>query len=164
MKARFSIIVLATLLLGTPSHAQQTLADLVQEANAGWMLGSWKAPTDDGGTFSLSFSWDLDRHVVVLHGKGDDMEFKGYSALEPASEEVSYFGFDNRGSITKGKWAMEGGELVLRVESRSQRGTMKMAAVFVPASGGNLNLRLHQLDQWGSLVYPEQSLLRFKKG
>jgi hypothetical protein len=163
MKTRYCILALAGLLLGTNTHAQQTLADLVQEANAGWMMGSWKATTDDGGTFALTFSWDLDRHVVVLHGKGDDMEFKGYSALEPASDQVAYVGFDNRGAISKGKWAMEDGELVLRVENRSDRGTYKMAAVFTSASGGGLSLRLHRIDDWGNLVTPEQTLLRFKK-
>jgi len=163
MKTRYCIAALAALLLGTNTQAQQTLADLVQEANAGWMVGSWKATTDDGGTFALNLSWDLDRHVVVMHGKGDDMEFKGYTALEPASDQVNYVGFDNRGAISKGKWAMEDGELVLRVESRSDRGTTKMAAVFASASGGGLNLRLHQVDQWGNLVTPQQMLLRFKK-
>ena len=163
MKTRYSILALAALLLGTNTQAQQTLADLVQEANAGWMLGSWKATTDEGGAFTLNLSWDLDRHVVVMHGKGDDMEFKGYSALEPASDQVAYVGFDNRGAISKGKWAMEDGELVLRVESHSDRGTLKMAAVFASASGGGLNLRLHRLDEWGNLITPEQTLLRFKK-
>jgi hypothetical protein len=163
MKTRYCIIALASLLLGTNTQAQQTLADLVQEANAGWMMGTWKASTDDGSAFTLSLSWDLDRHVVVMHGKGDDMEFKGFSALEPASDQVNYVGFDNRGAVSKGKWAMEDGELVLRVESRSDRGTLKMAAVFASASGGGLSLRLHQVDQWGNLVTPEQTLLRFKK-
>jgi hypothetical protein len=157
------IVALAAGLMTWTSQAQQTLVDLVQEANAGWMLGSWKATTDDGGTFVLSLSWDLDEHVVVLQGKGDEVEFKGYSALEPGTDQVSYVGFDNRGAVSKGKWGMEDNELVLRVESRSERGTWKMAAVFTSASGGGLNLRLHRLDDWGNLVSPEQTLLRFKK-
>lgn len=163
MKTPHLFLALAASLLTTMAQAQQTLSDLVQEANAGWMMGSWKATADDGGTFNLSFSWDLDKHVIVLHGKGDDVEFKGYSALEPGSDQVSYVGFDNRGTITKGKWGVENEELVLRVESQSDERTWKMAAVFTSADGGNLNLRLHRLDESGNLVSPEQTLLRFKK-
>ncbi len=163
MKTKKLFVILAACLLTWSTQAQQTLSDLVQEANAGWMMGSWKATTDDGGTFTLGFSWDLDKHVIVLHGKGDDMEFKGYSVLEPGSAEVTYIGFDARGAVSKGKWGMEDNELVLRVESKTDRGTWKMAAVFTAASGGGLNLRLHRLDDWGGLITPEQTLLRFKK-
>ena len=163
MKTRYCIVALAALLLGPNTQAQQTLADLVQEANAGWMMGSWKATTDDGSAFTLNLSWDLDRHVVVMHGKGDDMEFKGYSALEPASDEVDFCRVrqsrrDQQGNVGHGRRG-SGSE----GRSRSDRGTLKMAAVFASASGGGLNLRLHQIDQWGNLVTPEQTLLRFKK-
>ena len=163
MKTRYFLAALTALLMGTNTQAQQTLADMVQDANAGWMIGSWKAPTDNGGTFTMNLSWDLDRRVVVLHGKGDDMEFKGYSALEPGGDQVTYVGFDNRGAISKGAWGMENGELVLRVSSQTDQGTWKMAAVFTSASGGGLNLRLHRIDDSGDMISPEQTLLRFKK-
>ena len=163
MKTQHLFLALAASLLTTMAQAQQTLSDLVQEANAGWLIGSWKATTDEGGTFDLSFSWDLDKHVILLHGKGDDFEFKGFSALEPGSDEVSYVGFDSRGAVSKGKWALENNDLVLRVETRTEERTWKMAAVFASAAGGGLNLRLHPLDEWGNLVTPEQTLLRFKK-
>jgi hypothetical protein len=163
MKTNYSIMAVVACLLTWNCQAQQTLADMVQEANAGWMLGTWKANTDEGGTFTLSLAWDLNKRVVVLHGKGEEMEFKGYSVLEPGSDEVSYVGFDSRGAVSKGKWGMENNELVLRVESRTETGTWKMAAVFTAAADGGLNLRLHRLDDWGSLISPEQTLLRFKK-
>lgn len=163
MKAKYWIIVFAAALLTWNCQAQRTLADLVEEANAGWMIGTWKATTDEGGAFTLSFAWDLGRRVIALHGKGDDVEFRGFSLLEPGSDEVSYMGFDNRGSVSRGKWAMENDELVLRVESRTEEGTSKMAAVFTAAANGGLNLRLHRMDDWGGLISPEQTLLRFKK-
>lgn len=77
--------------------------------------------------------------------------------------KIVYVGFDNRGAISRGKWARENGELVLRVESRMEQGTWKMAAVFASASGGGLNLRLHRIDDSGNMISPEQTLLRFKK-
>jgi hypothetical protein len=163
MKKQYFILVFAVTFLGQILHAQQSLSDLVQEANAGWMIGSWKATTDDGGTFSMTFSWDLDKHVIVLHGKGDDLEFKGYSALQPGTDQVSYFGFDNRGVVSQGKWSMENDELTLRVESQTDEGVRKMAAVFVSGSGGGLVVRLHRLDDSGDLISPEQQLLRFTK-
>ncbi len=162
MKTRHLFLVFAVCLISSLVQAQQTLSDLVQEANANWIIGSWKASTDTGGTFRLDITWDLDKHAVVLHGKGDDIEFKGFSVLEPGSDQVSYFGFDNHGVVSKGMWSKENDELVLRVESRTDEGARKMAAVFTSTVGG-LDLRLHRLDDSGNLVAPEHVLMQFKK-
>ena len=146
------------------AQAQQQLADLVSEAKAEWMLGKWEAQTDNGSTLVLGIAWDLDKHVVVFHGKGTDMEFKGYSALEPGSGEVKYTGFDNRGVITKGVWGMEADELVLRVESQTpDRGSRKMAVVFTGNATEGLQVRLHQLNDSGGLVSPARTTYKFKK-
>ena len=80
------------LLAWVSAQAQTSLEDMVNQGNAAWMLGKWEGPADDGTTVMLIFSWDLNKHVVVLHGKVGDMEFKGYSALEPGSGEVKYTG------------------------------------------------------------------------
>jgi len=145
------------------AQAQDKLAEMVNQANAEWMLGKWEAQTDNGGTVTLEFSWDLDKHVVALHGKTPDMEFKGYSALDTSANEVKYFGFDNRGSITKGNWALEGSDLVLRVESQTGERTTKMGVVFAGNASEGLQLRLHGLEGSGSLSTPARVTLKFKK-
>ena len=146
------------------AQAQPKLADLVDEAKADWMLGKWEAATDSGGTVTLEFSWDLDKHVIVLHCKTPDMEFKGYSVLDPAgANEVKYFGFDNRGALSKGNWALEGSDLVLRVESQTSERTVKMGAVFGGSASEGLQLRLHGIDSSGGLAQPARLALKFKK-
>lgn len=143
--------------------AQGNLAELVDEANASWMLGKWEAEIDSG-KITLEFSWDLDKHVVVLHGKTPDMEFKGYTAREPGSMmEVNYYGFDNRGALSKGSWTLEGGELVLRLETRSATRNMKLGVVFGGSASEGLTLRLHGLDSSDTLVTPARAEVKFKK-
>ena len=146
------------------AQAQQKLADLVDEAKADWMLGKWEAQTDNGGTVTLAFSWDLDKHVIVLHVKTPDMELKGYSALDPsAANEVKYFGFDNRGAISKGNWAPEGSDLVLRIETQTSERTVKMAAVFGGSATEGLQIRIHSIESSGSLSATPRMALKFKK-
>jgi hypothetical protein len=163
MILRYALLGLAACSLWLGAQAQQSLSDLVNEANAGWMLGKWEASTDDGSTVGLEFSWDLDKHVIVMHGKLPDSEFKGYSALDPASHEVKYVGFDTRGTLSKGTWGLEGGELTLRVESQSADRTIKMGAVFTGSASEPLQLRVHRIDDSGNLASPARMTLKFKK-
>lgn len=163
MIARYVAIGLVACSAWLAALAQESLADLVDEANASWMLGKWEAEIDSGKV-TLEFSWDLDKHVVVLHGKTPDLEFKGYTAREPGSmNEVNYYGFDNRGSVTKGAWTLEGDELVLKVETRSATRTTKMGVVFAGNATDGLVLRLHGLDTFGNLVTPARAELKLKK-
>ena len=128
------------------------------------MLGQWEAPIDNGGTFALGIAWELDQHVVVLHGKGGEMEFKGYSVLEPGGAEVKYFGFDNRGTVSKGVWGLEGDELTLNIESQTaERGTRKMAASFTGNATDGLKMSLYQVGDLGGRVSPAAMTLNFKK-
>src|SRR5262249_36585927 len=91
MIARYFAVGLCTCLVSLGAIAQQTMADLVAEANAEWMFGQWEAQTDSGEPVKLNVSWDLEKRVVVLHVKTSDMESKGFSYKSPSSDEVKYF-------------------------------------------------------------------------
>jgi hypothetical protein len=146
------------------AQAQQSLEDMVGQAKADWMFGQWEAQTDNGASFTLGITWDLDKHVVVFHGKNSEMELKGYTVLEPGATEAKYCGFDNRGSVTKGSWGVESEELVLRVESLvPDRSPRKMAFVFAGTPSEGLQIRMHQVSDSGGLVTPARTVLKFKK-
>jgi hypothetical protein len=157
-------IGLLTLVAWVGAQAQTNLEDMVNQGDAAWMLGKWEGPSDDGTSVTLTFSWDLNKNVVVLHGKvGSEMEFKGFSAIEPGSGEVKYTGFDNRGTVTRGAWGMENGELTLRLESKTAEGSRKMAAVFTGSASQGLEVRLHGVSDSGDLASPARTTLKLKK-
>jgi hypothetical protein len=163
MIARSLAVGLFLWLSGFGLVAQQSLPDLVRDANADWMFGRWEAQTDNG-TVSLNISWELDKHAVAFQVKTPDMEAKSYSVKDPSGEEVKYFGFDNRGAITKGSWAMEGDELVLRIETQiPDGGTQKAAVVFSGTPNEGLKVRMHRLDNSGEMVTPPRFELKMKK-
>lgn len=164
MISRFFAVGLAASMVAFGATAQQSLQDLVSEANAEWMMGKWEATTDNGDTVNLTFQWDLEKRLVVLHVKAPDMESKGYTYIEPGNPEPKYMSFDTRGSVGKGSWAMESGEIVLRTESRTaERGPWKAAVVFGGSSSSGLKIRMHQIDDSGDLVTPARFELAFKK-
>jgi hypothetical protein len=160
------LIAIATLAcsLTLTSQAQVTLASLANEANAGWMLGSWKGTTDTGDSIELSFNWELDKHIIVLSLKASGMEAKGYTIMEPGAELPSYMGVDNRGSVSKGNWNYEDGALVLRIETkRPYESPQKWAATFSGSEASGLTLKMHGLESWGGLSYPAMATIKLKK-
>jgi hypothetical protein len=58
---------------------------------------------------------------------------------------------------------MEGGELTLRLESKTADGSRKMAAVFTGSATAGLEVRLHGVDDSGSLASPARTVLKLKK-
>jgi hypothetical protein len=164
MIARYVAVGLFACMVSFSTLAQRSLDSLVSEANAEWMFGQWQAQSENGNTVTLNVSWDLDKHVVILHVKTTDMESKGYTVIEPKAEMPKYYSFDNKGSVGKGSWAMEGSDLVLRVESESaDRGPRKMGFIFGGSASEGLKVSMHTIDNSGDLVTPAQATFKFKK-
>lgn len=146
------------------AHAQSSLVDLVNEAQAEWMMGTWEGTTDNGDALTHSFAWDLDKKVIVMKGKASDMAYLGVTAIDPDTGEPKYTGYDNRGAVSKGTWGEESGDVALTIESNSPTdGKRKFAVVFGKAAGGGLELRMHGVDQWGYLQYPAWGTVKMSK-
>jgi len=164
MIARYLAVGLLAFLASISAHAQVSLESLVSEAKADWMFGQWQAQSESGDPVSLNVSWDLDKHVVLLHVKTSEMESKGYTVMEPKAELPKYCSFDNRGSVGKGSWNMENGDLVLRVDSESpERGPWKAAFVFTGSASTGLQVRMHTVESSGDLATPPRMTFKFKK-
>jgi len=164
MIVRYLAVGLFACLLSFSAQAQRSLASLVSDAEAEWMFGKWQAQTENGDAVTLDVSWDLEKHVVLLHVKVGDMESKGYTVMEPKAELPKYYSFDNKGSVGKGSWNMENGDLVLRVESESpERGPWKSGFVFTGNASTGLQVRMHNVDSSGDLATPARVTFKFKK-
>ena len=164
MIVRYIAVGLFACMVAFTTQAQRSLDSLVSEAGAEWMFGQWQAQSDNGDTVTLTVSWDLEKHVVLLHVKASDMESKGYTVIEPKSEMPKYYSFDNKGSVGKGSWAMEGSDLVLRVESESSsRGPWKVGFIFGGSASEGLKVSMHSIESSGDLATPARTTFKFKK-
>src|SRR5512136_731266 len=164
MIARYLAVGVLAGILSCSAHAQGSLERLVSDATAEWMFGQWEGQSENGDTVTLNVSWDLEKHVVVLQVKTGEVEAKGYTVLEPKAELPKYYSFDNRGSVGKGSWNMENGELVLRVDSESpSRGPWKAGFVFTGSASTGLQVRMHAIDGSGDLATPARASFKFKK-
>jgi len=164
MIARYIAAGLLACALSFSALAQNSLENLVSDQSVEWMFGNWQAQADNGDTVTLSISWDLAKHVVALHVKTAEMESKGYTVMEPKEDRPKYYSFDDKGSVGKGSWDQENGDVVLRVETEtSGRPAWKAGFVFSGSASTGLQVRMHNIDSSGDLVTPAKATYKFKK-
>jgi len=163
MIARYVAIGMLACMVSFTAQAQRSLENLVSEAKAEWMFGQWQGTGEKGESSTLNISWDLEKHVVLLHLKMRGVESKGYTVMEPKSEMPKFYSFDKDGTISKGDWAMEGTDLVLRVAAESATlGSWKQSFVFTGSASEGLTVNLHGIDSSGNLSATKETL-KFKK-
>jgi len=151
MHARLAAALAILAALSLDARAQVTLADRVSEGNAVWMLGTWEGQTESGDTFTQTFSWDLEKHMILSHWKGSSMETKGMILLDPESGEVEYLAASNRGGLLKGVWQPEGDALVLTMTAISQEGrTWKAAVVHRQVDANTMKVEFFPFDPDGN--------------
>ena len=129
MTIRLAAALAITAALTLQARAQQTLAGRVEEGGAAWMLGTWEGQTENGESFTQTFAWELDQHMILSSWQSPRMQTKGVILLDPLSGQVQYIASSNRGGLLKGVWAPEGDALVLTLTAISTDGETWRAAV-----------------------------------
>ena len=156
-------LVLALLGCMTAAQGQQTLAELVDQAGAEWMIGNWVSEGENGQTIDLSFAWALDKHAILLDRKDSRWEIKSMTAVDPESGEVKYVGVSNQGAIILGTWSEESGNPVLKFHARGREGrSMKGAVLFKSGGDQKLQVDYYATDDWNNLIEPAQAKFVFK--
>jgi hypothetical protein len=155
------------LLLGclTTVQGQQTpLAELVDRAGAGSMMGDWVGEGENGETINMSIAWDLDKHMILLHRKDPRWEVKSMTAVDPESGEVKYVGVSNRGNLILGSWTGKDSQPVLKVNVRGGEGrSWKGALLFKAAGDQTLQVEYYATDDSDNLVEPARRTYTFKR-
>ncbi|MGA4577530.1 hypothetical protein [Limisphaera sp. VF-2] len=160
------LILTTCVLLGLHCHAQaqRSLADLVAEAGAEWMIGEWVAHTGNGDPITQKVSWDLDKHVVTMHVQSPMLEVKSMTGLDPATGQARYVGFSNRGGALTGTWQEEGGWPMLRLQGTNPDGrAWKMALVYKRVDENTMAVEIYSLDESDNVVRPARNVTEFKR-
>lgn len=157
-------LVLALLSCLAAAQGQQTLAEMVDQAGAEWMMGNWVSEDENGQAIDLSFAWALDKHAILLDRKDSRWEIKSMTAVDPESGEVKYVGVSNRGGIILGTWSEESGNPLLKFNVRGREGrSWKGAVLFKSAGDQNLLVEYFATDDSNNLVEPAQAKFVFKR-
>jgi hypothetical protein len=128
MYKSMSSAILLSLLVATAATARN-LNDVIQEAGAGWLEGTWESHDEAGHTTTTAYHWALDRHAVMLQLQSTRVNSRGMIFFRAADDEVVYVAADNRGGTSRGTCQMIDGCPVILYQYTSETGDKLQVAV-----------------------------------
>ena len=155
-----AIVVILTVGAG----GQQSLGEMVTMGGFEWLIGDWKATTDEGGKIHYSYKWELNKNLITLGFKVGDFEGRGMIYYVPAENKVVQVNVDNRGGIGKGTWDAEGEKAVARLEYTPPEGEKRrMASVHSKVDAETMKVGFYEVDSDGWLSDEPRSTLEYKR-
>ncbi len=140
-----SILMLAGALLTLPAQASP-LSDLVDQQQAGWLLGSW---TSSDGNVKITYEYRLEKNIIGVKFKAGDRKAEGMIALNPGTQESLYVAVDNQGAVSKGAWTKHEGNPLLKTTVLGEQGEMKTASEHIKVDADTMRIKVYQQDESG---------------
>jgi hypothetical protein len=155
-----AIVVILTVGAG----GQQSLGELVTMGGFEWLIGDWKATTDQGGEIHSFYKWGLNKNVITMGFKMGEFEGRGMIYYDPAEFKVVQIGIDNRGGIAKGAWDADGEKAVARLEYTPADGEKRrMASVHSKVDAETMKVEFYEMDSDGWLSDEPTGTLEYKR-
>ena len=95
----FALVLSAMFLISGASSRAENLAEILESAGLGTLIGTWVDQDTNGQAISLTYTWRIEDRVLGLSIKvpGDNSE--GLIAVDPESGEVMHVSADENGGV-----------------------------------------------------------------
>jgi hypothetical protein len=163
---RKSLLVVAGVLLiwTTGVMAQMKLSDLVSEGGFDWMIGRWGHETDGGDKLQIIYKWELDKHMISMHFKMPNYEYRGMIFYKPVDNEVVQIGVDNRGGSSKAIWDTDGERAISKSEHTEANGEIRRFGVaHSKVDAETMKAEVYGLDSDGNLDEQPGFTIEYKR-
>ncbi len=160
------VIMTVLLTLGGVAAAQETLKDLVEQEGTGWMLGQWKATTDDGQSIVLGYTWAVNGHAIISDFKMGERSSHGMIYFDANEEQVKQFSIDSRGKATKATWASEYGQVKATTKMTDEYGdSTDVVIVYSKVNSTTIGVAVYGLEYgvMSDSPYFEKNFSKVKK-
>jgi hypothetical protein len=151
-------------ILNVGAGGQEGLGELVTMGGFEWLIGDWKATTDQGVEIHSFYKWGLNRNLITMGFRMGEFEGRGMIYLDPSNYEVHQVGVDNRGGVAKGAWDADGDKAVARLEYTPAEGEkQRMASVHSKIDMDTIKVEFFEMDSDGWLADEPQGTLKYKR-
>ncbi len=148
---------------GGASTGQDSLKDIVEQQGIAWMVGRWKATTDDGTEILLSYLWAVKGHAMVSSLKMGERESLGIIYLDMDAQQGKQISVDSRGQVTKATWKAEYGEAISKTKMTNEYGeATDVGVAYSKVDEATIKVAIHGLDN-GELSDSSMFEINFKK-
>ncbi len=156
LRNTFLAVAAILIILTAGAGAQQKLGDLVTEGGFDWMIGKWVAETDEGQEMQIIYKWEFDKHLITVHLKWPNYEYRGMIFYLPSEDKAVQVGLDNRGNNGRGTWGDDGNKAVHKYEYTGADGqTNKMGITHSKVDANTMKVEVYEVYSSGELAdYP----------
>jgi len=150
-------LVLVAMLVGMGSVAigQESLKDVVEQEGFAWMMGQWKATTDDGQDIALTYQWAVNGHAIVSSFKMGESSSQGIIYFDTDEQQVRQFSVDSRGRKTKATWEVQDGRAISKTKMTDEYGqATDVALAFSKIDSTNMKVEVYVLEDGELSDYP----------
>jgi hypothetical protein len=145
------------------STGQESLKDIVEQQGLAWMVGRWKASTDDGTDILLSYQWAVKGHAMVSSFKMGERESLGIIYLDMDAQQGKQISVDSQGRVTKATWEAEYGDAISKTTMTNEYGeATDVGIAYSKVDDTTINVAIYGLDN-GELSDDSWFDINFKK-
>ena len=158
--AGLAIVIILTVGAG----GQEGLGDMVTMGGFEWLMGDWKAKTDQGMEIQSFYKWGLNKNLITIGFKMGEYEGRGMIYLDPTNYQVHQVGVDNRGGVAKGTWDADGDKAIARlVYTPPDTEVRRMASVHSKVDTDTMKVEFYEMDEDGWLADEPRGKLEYKR-
>jgi hypothetical protein len=151
-------------ILTVGADGQQGLGELVTMGGFEWLVGDWKATTDQGAEIHSFYRWELNKNLITIGFKMGEFEGRGMIYYDSTGDRVVQVGVDNRGGVAKGYWDADGDKAVARLEYTPTEGEVRrMASVHSKVDADTMKVEFYEMDSDGWLADEATGTLEYKR-
>jgi len=164
MKVTKSLVVMTLLVaMGTVATGQESLKDIVEQEGFAWLVGQWKAVTDDGSEIILTYRWAVDGHAIVSDLRMGENVSQGIIYLVADEQQARQLTVDSRGRATTATWEVQGGKVITKTKMTDEYGeATNIGIVYSKVDATTMNVEIYRLEN-GELSDYSSFDIDFKK-
>ena len=155
-KEKMSLVLIVVLVaIGNVAIGQENLKDVVEGQGFAWMVGQWKATTDDGQDIVVAYQWAVKGHAIVSSFKMGENSSQGMIYFDAEQQQVRQFSVDSRGRATKATWEAQDGKAVAKTKMADEYGqTTDVAITYSKIDSTNMKVAVYGLENGELPDYP----------
>jgi len=149
------VLIVMLVTMGNMAIGQESLKDVVEQQGCAWMVGQWKATTDDGQEIVVTYQWAVKGHAIVSSFKMGENSLQGMIYFDADQQQVRQFSVDSRGRATKATWEAQDGKAIAKTRMADEYGqATDVAIAYSKIDSTNMKVEVYGLENGELSDYP----------
>lgn len=142
-------------LLASSALRAENLAEKLEQAELGSLIGTWVDQDSNGDQVSVTYAWRVKDHALGMSVKTPNRTSEALIGVNPKTGEVMHVSIDNKGGAGMGKWGQENGVVTLTlkiVDSEAKETSLKVTHKIVDNKHLVIGMKNAETDEGGEIT------------